>query len=62
MTRASAGKLYLPPATQSTNEAVHLGHIIGPSSQSKHAVRILSDFNRRVNVLMSTFIGLHIQQ
>ncbi|MCG8430991.1 MAG: reverse transcriptase family protein, partial [Candidatus Omnitrophica bacterium] len=35
--------------------AVHLGHLIGPGGQDYDFQRIISDFNRRVNVLISKF-------
>jgi hypothetical protein len=35
--------------------ALHRGHIIGPEAKSKNICKAVSDFNRRVNVLMSRF-------
>ena len=34
---------------------MHLGHIIGPSDHPKRTAKIISDFNRRVNVFLSIF-------
>ena len=38
---------------------VHLGNIIGPDTHDKNIVKSISDFNRRVNVLLSRFCYCH---
>lgn len=35
--------------------AIHLGHLIGPDAKNADITRSVSDFNRRVNVLLSKF-------
>ena len=42
-------------SVRSQPTAVHLGHLIGPGVEDGDIQRIISDFNRRVNVLISKF-------
>jgi hypothetical protein len=34
---------------------MHIGHLIGPDAKNADVIRTVSDFNRRVNVILSKF-------